>query len=130
MVGEAERFFDEFPVRIREVAREVPEIPQAFNAFFRSIMRDGALSVREKQLIAVAVGMAVRCRPCINVHVEEAMAAGATRKQILEAAGVVVLMQGGPSYACLPQLMDAIDAVQARKEPTAKLQQGMAHADT
>jgi AhpD family alkylhydroperoxidase len=127
MVGEAERFFDEFPVRIREVGREVPEIPQAFGVFFNSIMRNGALSVREKELIAVAVSMAVRCAPCINAHTEKAIEAGATRKQILEAAGVVVLMQGAPSYTYLPHLMDALDAVEIRE---AANEPQCAHADS
>ena len=128
MSSEAERFYDEFPVRMRRVAREAPEVPHAFGGLLQSVMQDGALTAREKQLIALGIGMAVRCLPCIDAHVEKALAAGATRKQVLEAAGVAVMMQGGPTYTYMPYVIEALDAVEARNEPV-EIQE-YAHADT
>jgi AhpD family alkylhydroperoxidase len=127
-MSEAERFFEEFPVRMRRVVREAPEVPQAFGELFDSVMKEGALSVREKELIALGIGMAIRCLPCIDRHVEKAVAAGASRKQILEAAAVAVMMQGGPTYTYMPNVVEALDAVEARNEPVEK--QDYAHADT
>jgi AhpD family alkylhydroperoxidase len=128
MISDAERFYDEFPVRMRRVAREAPEVPNAFGGLFQSVMKDGALSIGEKELIALGIGMAIRCLPCIDAHVEKSIAAGATRKQVLEAAGVAVMMQGGPTYTYMPYVIEALDAVEARNEPVE--QQEYAHADT
>ena len=64
---------------------------------FQSIMKDGVLSLKEKERIAMAIGLAVRCEPCIILHVQKCLDAGATKEEILEAASVVIMMQGGPS---------------------------------
>jgi AhpD family alkylhydroperoxidase len=74
-------------------------------------MGEGALSVREKELIAVAISLAIRCEPCLYSHLEKAMQAGATREQMLELAGVIVTMQGGPGYVYVPKLLEALDAL-------------------
>ena len=58
---------------------------------------------------ALAVGLAVRCKPCIYLHVQKALKAGASREQILEAAEVVVMMAGGPAYTHVPEVIKALD---------------------
>jgi AhpD family alkylhydroperoxidase len=55
-------------------------------------MKPGSLAVREKELIDMAVGLAQGCTECIYLHTEGALKAGATREQVVEAAGVAVLM--------------------------------------
>ncbi|HUY88022.1 MAG TPA: carboxymuconolactone decarboxylase family protein [Pirellulales bacterium] len=76
------------------------------------------VDVREKELIAVGIGMAVRCENCIYAHVRSAIRAGATREQILEAAGVAVAITGGASYTYLPRIHEALEALAARGELT------------
>jgi AhpD family alkylhydroperoxidase len=61
------------------------------------------------RLVALGIRLALRCDPCVFAHVEKAKQAGATREQILETAGVVVMMQGDPAYTCLPKLVDALE---------------------
>ena len=93
-----------------------PEIGRAFGPFFQGLMREGALPVREKELIALGIAVALRCEPCIEAHVEKCIAAGATATEVLEAAGVAVMMQGGPTYTYLPVVVEALDAMES-KEP-------------
>jgi AhpD family alkylhydroperoxidase len=57
-----------------------------------------ALPVKQKQLIALGIAVAVHCEPCIESHVEKCLKAGAAGPEIMEAAGVGVLMGGGPAY--------------------------------
>jgi AhpD family alkylhydroperoxidase len=109
---------EEWTARVREAHRAAPEIPKAFGAFFQSIMKQGALSVREKELVALGIGIALRCVPCIDSHTQKAMTAGATRQQILETAGVAVMMQGGPAYTYLPYVVEAVNAVEAKAAAT------------
>lgn len=78
-------------------------------------MKPGTLTTVEKELIALAIGLAVRCENCIYAHVNAALTAGATREQIMEAAGVAVLMQGGPTYTYLPRVIEALDVLAERQ---------------
>ena len=121
MVAEADRFFDSFPVEMKAVRRELPEMVKAFGALFHSAMGPGELDVREKELIALGIAVALRCVPCINTHTEKCVQAGASRQQVLEAAAVAVVMQGGPTYSHLPHVLDALDALENRQTKSEKV---------
>ena len=79
---------------------------------FSKIMKDGALSLREKEFIALGIGVAKCCVPCIRAHTQRCLDAGATKEQILEAACVAVMMGGGPAYTHIPVVMDTLEALQ------------------
>ena len=90
-----------------------PEIGRAFGPFFQGLMKEGALTVKQKELIAVGISVAVRCEPCIDAHVEKALKAGATGPEVMEAAGVAVMMGGGPSYTYAPRVAAALERLGA-----------------
>jgi AhpD family alkylhydroperoxidase len=96
---------------MRSVREQMPDVIQGFSALHQHTMKPGAVSLKDKELIALGIGMAVRCESCIYSHVAAALRAGATRQEILEAAGVAVLMQGGPTYTYLPRITEALDAL-------------------
>lgn len=114
MTSNAHDHYATWPDRVSEMKEAAPELTRAFGTMFQTLMGEGALSVREKELIALGIGMAVRCEACIYAHTEKAMKAGATREQIIELAGVLVTMQGGPGYVYVPKLLDALDALEAQ----------------
>ncbi len=116
MTTTATEHYARWPESIANMRNTTPDITRAFGAMFQKLMAEGALSVREKELIALSIGMAVRCESCIYSHVEKAVHAGATREQVLEAAGVVVTMQGGPGYVYVPKVIEALDALGVRPE--------------
>ena len=89
----------------------MPDLVRAFAGLHGAAMRAGALAVREKELVALGIGLAVRCENCIYAHTRAAVEAGATREQVLEVAAVAVLMQGGPTYTYLPRVTEALDAL-------------------
>ena len=113
MTSNAKNHYETWPAIMKDMKQQAPDIAQGFGAMFQKLMGEGALSVREKELIATAIGLSLRCEPCIYAHVEKALKAGATREQLLEMAGVVVVMQGGPGYTHVPELIDAMDALGA-----------------
>ena len=80
----------------------------------RSVMSEDALTARERLLIALGIGLAVRCKPSINLHVERCLKAGATREQILEAAGVAVMMLGASSFTHVPEVIRALDDLESK----------------
>ncbi len=70
----------------------------AFKRLASEIMKDGALSSKDKAIIALACAVAVKCEHCIKVHKERAMNAGAGRDEILEAAAVAGLVRLGSGF--------------------------------
>lgn len=107
----AKEHYEDWPRVMRSMKAQAPQIAAGFGAMYHKLMGEGELSLREKELIAVAIGLALRCEPCVFAHVEKAVQAGATREQLLETAGVVVAMQGGPGYVHVPELIDAMNAL-------------------
>jgi AhpD family alkylhydroperoxidase len=95
---------------------EAPDIAREFGTFYQAVMKGGALSVREKELIAAGIALAQRCTPCINLHVQGCLKAGASREQILEAAGVAVIMQGGPAFTHVPEVLAALDHLEDKTQ--------------
>ena len=111
METDVKAFFEKFKKDSGKMAQEMPNMMQAFQGLFKNVMKDGALDVKQKELIALSVGLAVRCEPCINLHVQKCLEAGASRQEILEAAEVVVVMQGGPSFTYIGKIFDALEAL-------------------
>jgi AhpD family alkylhydroperoxidase len=98
----------------KKMKAQVPALAGAFGTFHQAVMQEGALSVRDKELIALGIGLAQRCTPCIRLHVQGCLKAGATREQILEAAGVAVLMQGGPAFTYLPEVLAVLEHLEGK----------------
>jgi len=111
MSDTARDFYETWPEAMAAMKQAAPDIGRGFGGMFQRLMQEGALSVREKELIALAVGMALRCEPCMYSHVQKALGAGATPEQIIEMAGVVVMMQGGPGYVYVPKLLAALETL-------------------
>ena len=113
IAGEAKQFLEDFGKAVEEMKAQTPDVVSSFGGMFARIMKSGALDVKQKELIALAVGLAVRCKPCIILHVQKSLQAGATRQEILEAAGVAVMMGGGPTYTHVPEVLRALDNLEA-----------------
>ena len=71
----------------------------AFGAFDNKVFEEGAISKKNKELIAVACAHITHCPYCIDGHVKRAKAMGATDEEIAEAIFVAVAMAAGASVA-------------------------------
>ncbi len=109
MSHNAADFYATWPATMTGVKSAAPDLGKAFGPFFQTLMKDGALSGKEKELIAVGIAVATRCEPCIYAHVEKCIKFGATPAEVLEAAGVAVMMGGGPAYTYTPVVVAAIN---------------------
>lgn len=112
----AEQYYRENNAAMMPVRKAMPDLLKAFGGLHRAAMSEGVLSTRDKELIALAIGLATQCEDCIYAHVRAAVKAGASRDQVLEAAGVTVMMAGGPSYTYLPRVHEALEALSDRGE--------------
>lgn len=78
-----------------------------FGALAKAAMAEGVLSEKQKEFIALGIGVSQRCQGCVAFHVKALRRLGATRDELDEVLGVAVYMGGGPS------LMYAAEALQA-----------------
>lgn len=116
MSSTADEFYEHHTEAMRPLRESMPDLLKGFGGLHQAAMKAGALDVREKELIALGIGVAVCCENCIYSHVRSAVKAGATREQVLETAGVAVMMAGGPAYTYLPRVHEALEALAARGE--------------
>lgn len=77
----------------------LPNVMAAFGQFAGAALAEGAVSTKNKELIAVGISVFSRCEYCIIGHARNALKAGCTRQEILEAAGVATAFGGGPASA-------------------------------
>lgn len=94
--------------------KEIPDTMQGFGALSKAALAPGALPALEKELIALAIGVASRCDACIGFHVKALIRLGVSRQQFMETLAVCTYMGGGPT------LMYAAEAVRAYEEFTAQ----------
>jgi len=81
--------------KIEKMNRLAPEVMKAFWAFDKAAVAGGAIPVKYKELIAVAVAMTTQCPYCINIHTGNARKAGATDVELTEAAMVAAALRAG-----------------------------------
>ncbi|MGQ9623432.1 MAG: carboxymuconolactone decarboxylase family protein [Candidatus Caldatribacteriaceae bacterium] len=101
-------FLDRYRKGIRELKERSPKSVEPFLSFYNQVMQDGALSLKVKELIALAVGVAIHCEHCVIIHTHGAQKAKATPEEILEAAQVGVVMGGGPAFTFLPLVQEVL----------------------
>lgn len=81
--------------KLKTMKELAPEGMAAFDALNAAVFKDGALPVKVKELIAVAVAMTTQCPYCIEAHVKKAKAAGATEAELTEATLVAAALRAG-----------------------------------
>lgn len=88
----------------------LPDVMRTFSELHGAASGKGVLSEKMKKLIMVGISASIRCEPCIRTHVKGALGLGASREEILEAAGVAILMGGGPTAAyCAAYLLEELN---------------------
>jgi AhpD family alkylhydroperoxidase len=85
--------------RKRAHAKLIAAKSQVYEAFLemeKAAFADGALPKKHKELIAVGISVAIDCESCMQWHIGQAAAAGASEREIFEAVEVGIEMAGGP----------------------------------
>ena len=81
--------------KLKQMNELAPELMKAFWAFDKAAVAEGAIPVKYKELIAVAVALTTQCPYCIDIHSGNARKAGATDAEITEAAMVAAALRAG-----------------------------------
>jgi AhpD family alkylhydroperoxidase len=98
---------------LKELRAGAPEVMKGFSALARAALEAKALDTKTKELIALAIAVALRCDACVAFHAEAAVKAGATRDEVMETMGMAVYMGAGPSVMYAAQAVEAYDQFRA-----------------
>jgi AhpD family alkylhydroperoxidase len=82
---------------LKKMDNLAPEAMKAFWAFDKLAVAEGAIPVKYKELIAVAVALTTQCPYCIAIHSGNARKAGATETELVEASIVAAALRAGAS---------------------------------
>ncbi|MDQ1693973.1 MAG: hypothetical protein QOH85_1508 [Acidobacteriaceae bacterium] len=81
--------------KLKTLAANAPAAMQAFSDFDKAAMADGAVPVKYKELMALAVAFTTQCPYCIEIHAKKARAAQATDQEIAETVLVAAALRAG-----------------------------------
>ena len=95
--------------RFGSIEKGSPGLARKFFDWYGAVFRDGALSEREKALIALAVAHAVQCPYCIDAYSRTSLEKGADLEQMTEAVHVAAAIRGG---ACLVHGVQMLEHVE------------------
>lgn len=96
----------EYQAGARSMSNMMPDEMTSFNNFVDLAFKDNKLDLKTKELIAVAISVYSRCEYCIVGHAYNALAAGLSKEEIMEAAMVTMAFGGGPTAAYSATLLE------------------------
>lgn len=83
--------------KFAEMSEGAPELWKKFSSWYGAVFEDGALTAKEKSLIALGVAHAVQCPYCIDAYTQDCLEKGADLDQMTEAVHVASAIRGGAS---------------------------------
>jgi len=86
-----------------------PKLGEKFFDYYGEVFKEGALTQREKSLIALAVSHAVQCPYCIDAYTSDSLEKGADEAQMMEAIHVAAAIKSGAVLVHGVQMMNKID---------------------
>jgi len=92
---------------LRNLREDMPEVMKTFAGMSQAALASKALDGKTKELIALAVAVAVRCDDCIAFHAKAAVEQGASRDEVAEALGTAIYMGAGPSVMYASHALEA-----------------------
>ena len=99
----------ELSAEVKVLRAGAPDVMKEFSAMAMAASGPEALDSKTKELIALAISVAVRCDPCIAFHAQAAVKQGASRDEVMEAMGMAIYMGAGPSVMYASQAIEAYD---------------------
>lgn len=102
-------FTNELSGGLRELRSGTPEVMKGFSSIAQAALKADALDAKTKELIALAISVAVRCDDCIGFHAQAAYGSGASREEVLETLGMAIYMGAGPSVMYAGHAIEAFD---------------------
>ena len=75
----------------------IPDTARAFGGLGKAVKEGGMLDFKTKEFVALGIAVATKCEPCIGLHMEALIRAGATREEVGDVLAMAIQMGGGPA---------------------------------
>ena len=110
MAKSARDVLKDFQTGMPKLAKALPQVTEDFTKkLMPDVLKAGALSTKEKELIALGIAICATCDYCIAIHVKKCFEAGVTKEEMAEVCGVAILMGGGPALTYSTFVANAIE---------------------
>ncbi|WP_059173573.1 carboxymuconolactone decarboxylase family protein [Bacillus sp. FJAT-27445] len=107
----------EYKAGLGVFTKKMPEIARLYNAFTEECFKEGALSQKDKHLIALGVSLHAQDEYCIIYHLKGCLDQGASEDEILETVGVTAAFGGGAAMSQgVTLVQEAIDELNQLKQ--------------
>ncbi|WP_372624243.1 carboxymuconolactone decarboxylase family protein [Falsiroseomonas sp.] len=106
---------DEVAEGVALLRQAAPEAVKGFGALGVAATAPRALDAKTKELMALAIGIAVHCDGCVAYHTRAAHRHGATREEVAETVALALYMGGGPAAVYGADALRAYDQFTAAK---------------
>ncbi|MGB0175922.1 MAG: arsenosugar biosynthesis-associated peroxidase-like protein [Owenweeksia sp.] len=94
--------------KFKDIADFEPELAEKFFGWYGKVFEEGALTAREKALIALGVSHAIQCPYCIDAYTKDTLKMGVSEAQMMEAVHVAGAIRGGASLVHGVQMMNKV----------------------
>lgn len=101
----------EMRTELRALNNLIPQTTAAFAELSKAAQAEGTLSNKEREYIALAIGISQRCEPCISFHVEALQKTDATRADLSAVLALCIQMGGGPALMYAAHALAAWDEI-------------------
>lgn len=95
-----------------KMGEDAPQLWEKFMAYYSQVFAEGALTAREKALIAFSVATAVQCPYCIDSYTQTLLQMGVNQEQMIEAVHATAAIQAGATLAHGVQAKNVIKSLQ------------------
>jgi len=85
------------------------QVYRSFAEMEKNTYKDGALSKKQKELVAIGISVAINCESCMEWHICQAIGDGASEGEIIEAVEVGIEMSGGPGTVSARFAMNVLE---------------------
>ncbi len=86
-----------------------PAVGEKFFDYYAKVFEEGALTAREKALIALAVAHTEQCPYCIDAYSQDTLQRGVTKEEMMEAIHVGAAIKAGASLVHGVMMMNKVN---------------------
>ncbi|MCB1310997.1 MAG: carboxymuconolactone decarboxylase family protein [Sedimentitalea sp.] len=98
---------------LRNLNSAIPDAARAFAGLGKAVKEGGTLDYKTKEFVALGISVAARCEPCISLHIEALIKAGASREEVADVLAMCLQMGGGPSLMYAAKALECYDELVA-----------------
>jgi len=107
----------QYKVVLGTFTKKMPKLAEQYNAFTEECFREGVLSQKQKQLIALGISLYSQGEYCIIYHTKGCLDQGCTEEEIYEAVGVTAAFGGGASMSqAVTLVQECMDELKQMKQ--------------